>query len=70
VVDQYGLVRILTPEEVELTKAFNPRVYSIPGPLGLSTSGKRLAFRRYRSLRSREAEVQPEIMAPKIKVVL
>jgi len=27
VVDQYGLVRILTPEEVELTKAFNPKVF-------------------------------------------
>ncbi len=26
VVDQYGLVRILTPE-VELTKAFNPKVF-------------------------------------------
>ncbi|AEB08939.1 hypothetical protein [Desulfobacca acetoxidans] len=25
VVDQYGLVRILSPEEVELTKAFNPK---------------------------------------------
>ena len=27
VVDRYGLVRILTPEEVELTKAFNPKVF-------------------------------------------
>jgi hypothetical protein len=27
VVDEYGLVRILTPEEVELTRAFNPRVF-------------------------------------------
>ena len=27
VVDQYGLVRLLTPEEVELTKAFNPKVF-------------------------------------------
>jgi hypothetical protein len=27
VVDQYGLVRILTPEEVELTKAFNPKAF-------------------------------------------
>jgi len=27
VVDQYGLVRILSPEEVELTRAFNPRVF-------------------------------------------
>jgi hypothetical protein len=27
VVDQYGLVRILTPEEVELSKAFNPKVF-------------------------------------------
>jgi hypothetical protein len=25
VVDPYGLVRIMTPEEVELTKAFNPK---------------------------------------------
>jgi len=27
VMDPYGLVRILTPEEVELTKAFNPKVF-------------------------------------------
>jgi hypothetical protein len=27
VVDEYGLVRILTPEEVELTRAFNPKVF-------------------------------------------
>jgi hypothetical protein len=27
VVDQYGLVRILTPEEVELSKAFNPKLF-------------------------------------------
>jgi hypothetical protein len=27
VVDPYGLVRILTPEEVALTKAFNPKVF-------------------------------------------
>lgn len=27
VVDQYGLVRILTPEEVELARAFNPKVF-------------------------------------------
>ncbi len=27
VIDMYGLVRILTPEEVELTKAFNPQVF-------------------------------------------
>jgi hypothetical protein len=27
VVDSYGLVRILTPEEVELSKAFNPKVF-------------------------------------------
>jgi hypothetical protein len=27
VVDQFGLVRILTPEEVELTKAFNPKAF-------------------------------------------
>jgi hypothetical protein len=27
VVDQYGLVRILTPEEVELSKAFNPKIF-------------------------------------------
>ena len=27
VVDEYGLVKILTPEEVELTKAFNPKVF-------------------------------------------
>ncbi len=27
VVDPYGLVRILTPEEVELTKAFNPKAF-------------------------------------------
>ena len=26
VVDEYGLVHILTPEEVELTKAFNPKI--------------------------------------------
>ena len=29
VVDSYGLVRILTPEEVELTKAFNPKAFEI-----------------------------------------
>jgi len=29
VVDPYGLVRILTPEEVELTKAFNPKAFEI-----------------------------------------
>ena len=27
VVDQYGLVRILTPEEIALTKAINPKVF-------------------------------------------
>ncbi len=27
VVDQYGIVHILTPEEVELTKAFNPKLF-------------------------------------------
>jgi len=27
IVDQYGLVRILTPEEVELTRAFNPKAF-------------------------------------------
>ena len=27
VVDQFGLVRILTPEEVALTKALNPKVF-------------------------------------------
>jgi hypothetical protein len=27
VVDPYGMVRILTPEEVELTKAFNPKAF-------------------------------------------
>ncbi len=27
IVDQYGIVHILTPEEVELTKAFNPKVF-------------------------------------------
>ncbi len=27
VMDPYGLVRILTPEEVELTKAFNPKIF-------------------------------------------
>ena len=27
IVDPYGLVRILTPEEVELTKAFNPKAF-------------------------------------------
>jgi hypothetical protein len=27
VVDQYGLVHVLTPEEVELTKAFNPKIF-------------------------------------------
>jgi hypothetical protein len=27
VVDPYGLVRLLTPEEVELSKAFNPKVF-------------------------------------------
>lgn len=26
IVDDYGLVRILSPEEVELTKSFNPKV--------------------------------------------
>jgi hypothetical protein len=27
VVDQYGIVHVLTPEEVELTKAFNPKLF-------------------------------------------
>jgi hypothetical protein len=27
IVDQYGIVHILTPEEVELTKAFNPKAF-------------------------------------------
>lgn len=27
VVDQYGLVHVLTPEEVELTRAFNPKLF-------------------------------------------
>jgi len=27
IVDPYGMVRILTPEEVELTKAFNPKAF-------------------------------------------
>ncbi len=27
VVDEYGLVRILTPEEVELSRAFNPKAF-------------------------------------------
>ena len=27
VVDQFGLVRILSPEEVELTRAFNPKAF-------------------------------------------
>ncbi|MCL4502136.1 MAG: succinylglutamate desuccinylase [Deltaproteobacteria bacterium] len=27
VVDQYGLVRIPTPEEVELSRAFNPKLF-------------------------------------------
>lgn len=27
VVDQYGLVKILSPEEVELSKAFNPKLF-------------------------------------------
>ncbi len=27
IVDQFGIVRILTPEEVELTKAFNPKAF-------------------------------------------
>jgi len=27
IVDPYGLVRILTPEEIELTKAFNPKAF-------------------------------------------
>jgi len=27
VVDDYGLVRIMTPEEVALTKAFNPKAF-------------------------------------------
>lgn len=27
VVDDHGIVHILTPEEVELTKAFNPKVF-------------------------------------------
>jgi len=28
IVDQFGIVRILTPEEVELTKAFNPKAFA------------------------------------------
>ncbi len=27
IVDQYGIVHVLTPEEVELTKAFNPKAF-------------------------------------------
>jgi hypothetical protein len=27
VVDEYGLVKILSPEEVELSKAFNPKLF-------------------------------------------
>lgn len=27
ILDPYGIVRILTPEEVELTKAFNPKAF-------------------------------------------
>jgi hypothetical protein len=27
IVDQYGIVHILTPREVELTKAFNPQLF-------------------------------------------
>ena len=27
IVDQYGIVHILTPEEVELTKTFNPKAF-------------------------------------------
>ncbi len=27
VIDQYGLVKILSPEEVALTKAFNPKLF-------------------------------------------
>lgn len=27
VIDEYGLVKILSPEEVELTQAFNPKVF-------------------------------------------
>jgi len=27
IVDQFGIVRILTPEEVELTRAFNPKAF-------------------------------------------
>ncbi len=29
VVDQFGIVRILTPEEVALTKAFNPKAFQL-----------------------------------------
>lgn len=29
IVDQFGIVRILTPEEVELTKAFNPKAFQM-----------------------------------------
>ena len=27
VIDPYGMVRIMTPEEIELTKAFNPKAF-------------------------------------------
>ena len=27
IVDQFGIVRILTPEEIALTKAFNPKAF-------------------------------------------
>jgi len=27
IVDDYGIVRILSPEEVEMTKAFNPKAF-------------------------------------------
>lgn len=29
IVDQYGIVHILTPEEVALTKAFNPKAFEM-----------------------------------------
>jgi hypothetical protein len=29
IIDQYGIVHILTPEEVELTKAFNPKAFEM-----------------------------------------
>jgi len=50
VIDPYGMVRIMTPEEVELTKAFNPKAFET---------------RAYGMKYVKEAPVMPPLPVPK-----